>query len=324
MRRSGVAPRSLAYLVVETKHVAKWRDFAAKVLGMQPEDDGRGGLSLRMDERCSRIFVSAGERDAVIATGWEMADVAAWAELCDRLRESGLAVAVGSRDLAAHRKVEGIASVKDPAGTCVELIHGAACAETPFTPGRSLSGFRTGPLGLGHAVLTVSDIAAVAPFYTDLLGFRLSDHARRPFAAAFFHLNSRHHSLAMIETGEDGFHHLMVELDSLDDVGQAYDLAQLEEGRVAVTLGRHSNDFMTSFYMRTPSDFLIEYGWGGRSIDPESWQAFECVDGPSLWGHERSWLGPEKRAEALRFRLEAAAKGLRAPDFVRSGDHQEE
>ncbi len=24
---------------------------------------------------------------------------------------------------------------------------------------------------------------------------------------------------------------------------------------------------MTSFYVRSPSKFLIEYGWGGRNID---------------------------------------------------------
>jgi hypothetical protein len=46
-------------------------------------------------------------------------------------------------------------------------------------------------------------------------------------------------------------HHLMMEYYSFDDLGQSYDIAQ-QEDRVAVKLGRHSNDFMTSFYMRTP------------------------------------------------------------------------
>ena len=88
----------------------------------------------------------------------------------------------------------------------------------------------------------------------------------------------------MLETGQNGIHHLMVELYMLDDVGQAYDLASREDGRIAATLGRHTNDFMTSFYSRTPSGFLVEYGWGGRSIDPDSWKAVEMTDGPSLWG----------------------------------------
>jgi len=71
---------------------------------------------------------------------------------------------------------------------------------------------------------------------------------------------------------------------SLDDVGQGYDLAQLEDRRVAFTLGRHTNDHTTSFYVNTPSGFFVEYGWGGRVIEPGTWQPQETFDGPSLWG----------------------------------------
>ena len=87
----------------------------------------------------------------------------------------------------------------------------------------------------------------------------------------------------------------------------------LEEGRVGVTLGRHTNDFMTSFYARTPSSFMIECGWGGREIDPATWQPVEMHDGPSLWGHERVWLPPGDRVVAREMRMRAAASGLRAP-----------
>ena len=97
-------------------------------------------------------------------------------------------------------------------------------------------------------MLTVENIEPVMAFYVDVLGFGLSRLHLKPFRAYFFHVNARHHSLALIETGKNGMHHLMVELFSLDDVGQAYDIAQTQEDRVGVTLGRHTNDFMTSFY----------------------------------------------------------------------------
>ena len=42
----------------------------------------------------------------------------------------------------------------------------------PFVPGRAISGFPHRPLGMGHAVLTVTDFDAVLPFYVDVLGFR--------------------------------------------------------------------------------------------------------------------------------------------------------
>jgi 2,3-dihydroxybiphenyl 1,2-dioxygenase len=309
--------QSLGYIAVTTAKSDAWVAFSTGLLGMQIADRGRDGFALRTDGRAGRLFIETGDREAVSAMGWEVADADALARLATRLADAGHPARPGTASEAEQRRVQAMIVAHDPAGNRLEFFCGAATAATPFAPGRAISGFRTGPLGLGHVVLTVQSLDAVLPFYTDLLGFKLSDYALRPFKAFFFHLNSRHHSFAAIETGVNGFHHLMVELDSLDDVGQAYDLAQLETGRVGVTLGRHTNDFMTSFYARTPSGFMIEYGWGGRSIDPATWEPFECDYGPSLWGHERDWLGDAKRMEARQLRLDAAAAGRRAPDFVR-------
>jgi 2,3-dihydroxybiphenyl 1,2-dioxygenase len=207
-------------------------------------------------------------------------------------------------------------------GNRLEAFYGPEIDDTPFCPGRSISGFRTGPLGLGHAVLTVENIDAVMPFYVDLLGFGLSDYMQKPFRAYFFHVNARHHSLALIETGRNGMHHLMVELFSLDDVGQSYDVALTQENRIGVTLGRHTNDLMTSFYAKTPSSFMVECGWGGREIEPSTWRPFELKDGPSLWGHERVWLPPADREVARAMRMRAAASGLRAPVQVIDGNYR--
>lgn len=309
--------QSLGYIGVATARLDEWADFATGLLGMQLVDRRNTGFDLRTDECAARLFVDAGVRDTVSVMGWEVADADALAQLAARLSNAGHAVVQGSSDLAGRRRVRDLIVTHDPAGNRLEIFHGAQGAPTPFTAGRAISGFRTGPLGLGHIVLTARSAEAIIPFYRDLLGFRLSDYALRPFGAWFFHLNSRHHSFAVVETGVDGFHHLMVELESLDDVGQGYDLAQLEEGRVAVTLGRHTNDYITSFYARSPSGLMIEYGWGGRSIDPAQWEPFECDYGPSLWGHERGWLDAATRAEARNLRLDAAAAGRRAPDFVR-------
>jgi hypothetical protein len=43
--------------------------------------------------------------------------------------------------------------------------------------------------------------------------------------------------------------------------------------------------------------------------------------GPSLWGHERDWLGPEQREDARALRLKAAADGERQPLQVLEGNY---
>ena len=108
----------------------------------------------------------------------------------------------------------------------------------------------------------------------------------------------------------------MVEYNNLDDVGQGYDLLQYKDNAIAYTMGRHTNDYMTSFYSITPSGFFIENGWGGRIINPETWEPIETFEGPSFWGHERLYLPDEERIKFRKKRLETASQGKQAPLLI--------
>jgi 2,3-dihydroxybiphenyl 1,2-dioxygenase len=314
--------QALGYAGFGSAALDDWRQFGTGLVGLQAVERGPSLLAFRMDDRKQRIVIDRSMPDGARFFGWEVADAAALDALAARLEAAGVEVTAEPQTLADNRRVRALISFHDPAGNRLEAFYGAEIDETPFRPGRSISGFRTGPLGLGHAVLTVENIDAVMPFYVDLLGFGLSDYMQKPFRAYFFHVNARHHSLALIESGRNGMHHLMVELFSLDDVGQSYDVALSEPDRVNVTLGRHTNDLMTSFYARTPSSFMVECGWGGREIDPSTWRPIEMHDGPSLWGHERVWLPPADREVARDMRMRAAAAGLRAPVQVMDGNYK--
>jgi 2,3-dihydroxybiphenyl 1,2-dioxygenase len=314
--------QALGYAGFGSAALDDWRQFGTGLVGLQAVERSSSLLAFRMDDRKQRIVIDRSMPEGARFFGWEVADATALDMLAARLEQAKVDVVAEPTTLADNRRVRGLISFCDPAGNRLEAFYGAEIDDTPFCPGRSISGFRTGPLGLGHAVLTVENIDAVMPFYVDLLGFGLSDYMQKPFRAYFFHINARHHSLALIETGRNGMHHLMVELFSLDDVGQSYDVALTHENRIGVTLGRHTNDLMTSFYAKTPSSFMVECGWGGREIEPSTWQPFELQDGPSLWGHERVWLPPEDREVARQMRMRAAAAGRRAPVQVMEGNYR--
>jgi 2,3-dihydroxybiphenyl 1,2-dioxygenase len=317
-----MALQALGYVGFGSADLDGWRQFGTGLVGLQAVERSSSLLAFRMDDRKQRIVIDKSMPDGARFFGWEVADAAALDALAARLEAAKIQVTAEPQGMADARRVRGLISFNDPAGNRLEAFHGAEIADTPFSPGRSISGFRTGPLGVGHVVLTVDDIDKVMPFYVDVLGFGLSDYIEQPFRAYFFHINARHHSLALIETGKNGMHHLMVELFSLDDVGQAYDVASSEPERVGVTLGRHTNDFMTSFYAKTPSSFMVECGWGGRDIEPKTWKSFEMKAGPSLWGHERVWLPPADREVAREMRMKAAAEGMRAPVQVMDGNYK--
>ena len=313
--------QSLGYIGVRAKNIDDWTGYAGRFLGMQLVDQSKSTLAFRMDDRKQRLVVNAADDDGPGFYGWEVADARALDALSAHLEKNEVNVARGSRALADERHVKDLIVFHDPVGNRVEVFYGPETTSEPFKPGRSISGFRTGPLGMGHAVLTAERLDEVVPFYTDILNFKPSDYILKPFKAYFFHINPRHHSLAFIDTGKNGIHHLMVELCYLDDVGQGYDLALRKPEMIGTTLGRHVNDHVTSFYSWSPSRFLVEYGWGGRTIDPGNWTPHERTEGPSLWGHDRMWLSEEAREEARRMRIAVAEEGGRVAVNVMDGNY---
>lgn len=306
----------LGYLGVHSDKTSDWSDFARNLLGMQQIDQGGGALSFRMDDRKQRFLISGMAGDQLAFMGWEVERPEDLEIFASRLDAADVEVTLASRDLADQRFVRNLIYFDDPAGNRIELFHGAHIDSDPFVPGRRHSGFKTGPYGLGHAVLHVTDAKALVPFYCDILGFQLSDFGLDPYPLYFFHVNGRHHSFALVGSGHAGFHHFMVEFNSLDDVGQGYDLAQARQDGIGYTLGRHTNDWMTSFYANSPSGFFVENGWGGRIIDPETWIANETNAGPSYWGHDRLHLSQELQDEFKLMRMKLAAEGQQTPPLI--------
>jgi len=278
--------QALGYIRIGSSKLDDWSGFATSVLGMQAVDHAGTQRAFRMDDRKQRVVIDSTlpNRDQVF--GWEVASAAALDALAARLEAAGTAVKREAAATADQRCVSGLISFTDPAGNSLEAFHGGQVADAPFKPARDISGFRTGPQGMGHVLLMVPDVDTTLAFYKDVLGFRISDFIRGPLTAYFTHVNARHHSLALVGGPKRLMHHLMVELYSFDDVGQGYDIAQQEERRISVKLGRHPNDLMTSFYAGTPSDILVEYGWGGRNVDDATWQPEEMKTVGSYWGHQ--------------------------------------
>lgn len=312
---------ALGYVGIRTTRLADWDAFATGLLGMQRIDKAKGVSAFRMDDRRQRLIVNSDSGDGAGYFGLEVANSSALDAYAAHLDRHNVALMRGTRALAAERHVADLVVFADPVGNRIEVFHGAETTSEPFRPGRSISGFRTGPLGMGHAVLYVSSIETALPFYRDVLGLKLSDYILEPFKAYFFHVNARHHSFALIESDKNGIHHLMVETCMLDDVGQGYDVVLRTPEKIGTTLGRHVNDEMTSFYTWSPSGFMFEMGWGGRSIDPTTWVPHERKEGPSIWGHDRSWLPPDKQQLARDMRRDNAQAGLRMPINVMDGNY---
>ena len=309
--------KALSYVLVGTRDLSGWLKLATELAGLQSDiiEPGRTAR-LRMDGKLQRLVLQATDGPPSLGMGYTVRDAAAMEALAQQLADAGFATLPATADELALRGVADMRYFHDPDGYRIEIAHDLREAGTTFVPGRPIGGFRTHAggvdLGIGHAALMAGDFAAMTRLYRDVLGFKLSDRANAPFVAEFYHVNPRHHTIGIADTGKGpGVYHLMLEYQDWDDVGRAYDMALDHPESIGVSLGRHSNDHVTSFYVRTPDGWMLELGWAGRLIGPD-WQVSE-LPGMSLWGHDRSWLPPDKRAEARQILRDIAASGLRAP-----------
>jgi len=296
-----VAIEELGYVIVETAHAEQWDVFMTDVVGvMRAKDPEDGAHHYRIDNRPFRFRVVQGKQERLVAAGYRLDSRASLDALAKKLSNAGRPIALGTTGNAAVRGVDAYFAVSDPAGNGLEFYCGDSSDDTAFTSPVGVEGFVTGNMGLGHAVFAAPDFEASHSFYRDVLGFHDSDLPHFSFSPdpedpgmrfAFMHAdNGRHHSVAIGESPNppSGCVHLMLEMTRIEDVKACQ--VRMAEHNVpeSATLGLHTNDQMTSFYMQTPSGFDLEVGVDGLVIDPATWEttAHKTI---SEWGHEWAW-----------------------------------
>jgi 2,3-dihydroxybiphenyl 1,2-dioxygenase len=283
----------LGYIGLGVSDLNAWDNFLTQVLGLQANGEGGAGERYyRMDDNHHRIVVREDPQDDICLIGWEVLNDQVMDTLAKRLEAAGVVVHHASDEEAAAKHVSGLLQFDDPNGIASEIYYGPVVKpDIPFNSPRGISGFKAGPLGMGHIVLFVDDYEATSNFYRNLLGLGLSDYldfelmrGRRAFLA-FLHCNPREHTLAFSQVpARKRLMHFMVEANTIDEVGTTYDLCLDSEIPISMTLGRHPNDYMLSFYAKTPSGFDVEFGADARLLDPDTWtvQRHQSV---SIWGH---------------------------------------
>ena len=298
--RDGVA--AIDHIAIDATDLDAWRTLATEVLGAEI---GRGTdtdrLNLKIDTRERRLEIHRAERDGLAHVGWEFATDADLDATLDRLAALGYDGTELVVDAAVARGARRVVSVTGPDDVALELV--VAARREDARPFRSPTdaAFVADELGFGHIVLWTLDHPATLRFYTEGLGLEITDQiVQGPFRAAFLGCNERHHSLAVFAAPGVPPHldHLMVEYTDLAMVGRAHDRCLSGAGDIAYTLGQHWNDRATSFYVRTPSGFNIELGWGAIRVDRSSWVTHLGNGEINVWGHHARNLDDAQKLRA--------------------------
>jgi len=283
---------NLGYVGFGVSDIQAWRDYATRILGAEEGSlSSDGAIRLRLDHHAYRILLVDDPADDIIFAGFEVRDAEALDALGARLTSMGVEFQIVTEEDLKARDVLGMLRFVGPDGLMCEAYYGPLIhSEHPFRSPRSISGFVTGEQGIGHLNLFVSSNEEAKAFFCDALGFVVSDYIdmkvdNRDITGTFLHCNPRHHSIAYVEADSPKkLHHLMLQVRSLDDVGSTLDLVQSEGVKVSASLGKHTNDEIVSFYMKTPSGFDLEYGWGGIEVHDAEWRVQRHI-AISVWGH---------------------------------------
>ncbi|MES2256987.1 MAG: VOC family protein [Pseudomonadota bacterium] len=293
---SGIS--NLGYVVFKVRDLAEWERFAVDILGLMVGRRGAGYLGLRMDEYAQRLLIEQGEDDDLVVAGWQFDTEEELQQYVSGLQKSGVPVREGSPALAQSRCAERLFVCDDPNGFQHEFYFGptlAPMSQTFHSPILTGAGFETGRLGLGHILVVAGDYRATVDFYKNRLGLRITDYIRDSqlipgvtVDATFFHARTgRHHSLATASMPHPKrLHHVLLQVQDMDDVGLAYDRCLKAGLKIHAGLGHHPNDRMFSFYVETPSGFGLEYGYGAITVDDATWET-KNYSQLSDWGHRQ-------------------------------------
>jgi len=286
------AVTKLSYLGFNVVDFSQWNTILFDILGLEARKDShKGKIQLRMDSQHHRFTFFESDHNSTAYIGWEVDNIDQFNELYQHLQNKGIGVELASESDKEDRQVLELMKFRGPDNVAMEVCFAPFKDNQPYEPSCTrFGGFVTGDQGLGHILYCHSDMKEALAFYRDVLGMRISDYIHWDEArATFLHCNPRHHTLAICNpcfgTGAGELNHFMVQAENIDDVGQAYDRVAALDVPLVLTLGKHTNDKMTSFYMITPSGFAIEYGYGGAEIHNYAEWEVALYNAPKIWGH---------------------------------------
>jgi len=122
---------------------------------------------------------------------------------------------------------------------------------------------------LGHVVVMVNDLERSVEFYTQVLGFKVSDvysEDLQPGGFAFLRCHTDHHTIALVGAGSgtpqhDELHHIAFEVATLEEVFRVRE--RLREHKVTITFeGRRRAGCQIAVEFLDPDGHTIEIYWG--------------------------------------------------------------
>ncbi|WP_294257112.1 VOC family protein [uncultured Sphingomonas sp.] len=140
------------------------------------------------------------------------------------------------------------------------------------------------PVKISHIVLHSPDHQAAVKFFTDVLGFKVSDWLGD--FMCFLRCNSAHHRIALLP-GPACLNHVAYDMEGIDGMMRGAHRLKLNGINIGWGPGRHTAGNNTFSYFVTPSGFVTEYTSELEEVDFDAHQHQVYTPAPLImdqWG----------------------------------------
>lgn len=269
--------RRLGHVALTTPDLDRAVDFYRRIVGLEVSHREEGAVYFKCNSQHHSLALYEGEAAGVHHLGLEVGSEEEVREAALLLQRHGVAIT----DENPQEPAQGPAiRFRDPSGFTLEIYAGMEQVPAP-----------TGSLGVmprkfGHFTAMTTDIERATRFYTEVLGFRVSDWMQRQIV--WMRCNPDHHGIAFIQADQNRMHHHAWELVDWGEIRAAGDHLLSNNVRILFGPGRHGPGRNLFMYYRDPDGNLIEFFTDLQQIwDDDTYEPLVWEDSPvtiNQWG----------------------------------------
>ena len=258
--------KRVSHVGITVPNVEETTAFYEAIVGMEISDRADGAVFLRSswDHHCLAIY--PGETRELHHLGLEVLNEEALQSAQAVLKQQGFEQE--GRDYLEPGHGAGHC-YRDPDGNRVEIYQGMETLDQPLQP-REVR-----PTGFGHITLMTADLTRCSAFYTDVLGFRVSDTVDD--SVVWLRCNQQHHTVAFLNTGEVKVNHYAYDLAGWNEIKQICDHLWKNDVPIIYGPSRHGPGHNIFIYIPDPAGNIIELTteldqiWDEESYQPLNW-----------------------------------------------------
>ncbi len=275
--------RRLGHATFTTSDIEREVDYWTNIMGLAVIDRTPDRVFLGTQYGHEAIALAKGDPGQLTRLSFQVAPDSDLGELAANLSKHGV-------KCERSKGVEDAITFTDPKGTLTEVY-----ADYRFADAEDRMPVIS-PLKFGHIAYRVKDPQKVSAFYTDVLGFRVSDWIGDHFS--FLRCGPDHHTVNFARYAEEKLHHIAFEVKDVATLHRACDF--LAQNKIQLVWGpiRHVVGHNIAAYHRSADDIRVELFCELDMMLDETLGYFE----PRPWHEDRPqrpkvWPGDTWRAQ---------------------------